>query len=139
MWDKRESNALAAVFCNATDRRMATVGFRTSTACCPVKRAPDFHKPDTPKSTLLSFTYVRAQADSNRNTLERGKNRGFTMTPIKPRYLHRRRVKTNIIQYSNSNQLAYVGGAAGVEPVRQLAASQTNTAPQAFRVTYSLP
>ena len=74
MWDKRESNALAAVFCNATDRRMASVGFRTSTACCPVKRAPDFHKPDTPKSTLLSFiihiTYVRAQADSNRNTLK---------------------------------------------------------------------
>lgn len=101
MWDKRESNALAAVFCNATDRRMATVGFRTSTACCPVKRAPDFHKPDTPKSTLLSFiihiTYVRAQADSNRNTLEKPKNKGFTMTPIKPRYLHRRRVKTNII------------------------------------------
>lgn len=54
MWDKRESNALAAVFCNATDRRMAPVGFRTSTACCPVKRAPDFRKPDTPKSTLLS-------------------------------------------------------------------------------------
>ena len=104
MWDKRESNALAAVFCNATDRRMASVGFRTSTACCPVKRAPDFHKPDTPKSTLLySFfiihiTYVRAQADSNRNTLEKPKNKGITMTPIKPRYLHRRRVKTNIIQ-----------------------------------------
>ena len=55
MWDKRESNALAAVFCNATDRRMAPVGFRTSTACCPVKRAPDFHKPDTPKSTLLTL------------------------------------------------------------------------------------
>ena len=79
MWDKRESNALAAVFCNATDRRMASVGFRASTACCPVKRAPDFHKPDTPKSTLLSFiihiTYVRAQADSNRNPLKSLKTR----------------------------------------------------------------
>jgi hypothetical protein len=58
MWDKRESNALAAVSCNATDRRMASVGFRASTACCPEKRAPDFHKPDTPKSTLLFSSYI---------------------------------------------------------------------------------
>lgn len=58
MWDMRESNALAAVFCNATDRRMASVGFRHPRLVVPKNECRTFTSPTPPNSTLLFSSYI---------------------------------------------------------------------------------